>query len=76
MRTIIDQNGKKWAVSIYGSKYSLGVDELPEQISVMTLLFESDSGESRSRKTGECPLEAISEKELLEILNRDDESDT
>jgi hypothetical protein len=74
MKSITDQNGTKWTVSIYGSKFSLSAGEpLSKQISVMTLLFESNSGETRHRRTGESPLEAISDKELLYLLNRDDE---
>lgn len=74
MRLIVDQNGTKWTVAIYGSGFSLGVGEVSSKhISVMTLSFESNSGETMYRTTGESPLEAISYGELLELLNKDDE---
>ncbi|MCJ7443247.1 MAG: hypothetical protein MUO26_01730 [Methanotrichaceae archaeon] len=74
MRLVTDQNGTKWTVSIYGPKFSLAAGEpLSERISFMTLLFESNIGETRDRRTGKCPLEAISDGELLELLNKDDE---
>lgn len=74
MRLIIDQNGTEWKVSIHGLGFSLGVGELSSKhISVMTLSFESNSGETTYRRTGESPLGAISDKELLELLNSDDE---
>ena len=72
MRLITDQDGTKWTVSIYGSKYSVGVDGITFG-SMMTLLFESDSGEIRDRTTGESPLEAISDGELLALLNNGDD---
>ena len=74
MRLITDKNGTKWTVSVYGSGWSLGVGELSSKhISVMTLLFESESGETRDRTTGESPLEAISDGELLALLNNGDD---
>jgi hypothetical protein len=72
IRLITDQDGTKWTVSIYGSKYSVGVDEITIE-SVMTLSFESDSGETRDRRTGERPLEAISDGELLALLDNGDD---
>ena len=72
MRLITDQNGTKWTVSIYGSRYSIGVDENPPE-SVMTLFFESENCEIRDRTTCERPLEAISDGELLDLLNNGDD---
>jgi hypothetical protein len=71
---ITDQSGTKWKVSIYGPKFSLGAGDISsKQISVMTLLFESNTGEIRHRRIGESPLEAIADGELLELLNKGDE---
>jgi hypothetical protein len=72
MRSIIDQNGTKWTVSIYGPQTKLGVDEV-ELVNDMTLLFESNSGESRHRRTAKRALDTFSDEELLYILNKDDE---
>ena len=71
MRFITDQNGTKWTVSIYGSRYSVGVDDIIIG-SMMTLLFESEGGKTRNRTTGERPLGAISDGELLALLNNVD----
>ena len=77
MRSITDQNGTKWTVSIHGSGCSVGVDEISEHISVMTLAFVSNTGETRYRSTGGSPrenaLEAMSDNELLDLLNNGDE---
>jgi len=74
MRLITDQNGTEWTVSIYGPKFSLAAGEpLSERFSFMTLLFRSSTNETRDRRTGKSPLEAISDGELLELLNKDDE---
>jgi len=70
MRTIIDQNGIKWTVTVSGSKFSLGVgDSSSKQISIMTLKFEPSRGEVRLRTTGERPIETFSDDELLELLS-------
>jgi len=73
MRLITDQNGTEWIVSIYGPKFSLGVGDISSKhISVMTLSFESNTGETRHRRTGESPLEVISDEGLLELLTQTD----
>ncbi len=75
MRLIIDQNGTKWTVTINGPRFSLGAGELSSKhISVMNLSFESSDGKVKMKRTAESPLEIISDSELLELLNRDDES--
>jgi len=74
MRSITDQNGTEWTVSIYGPKFSLAAGEpLSQCFSFMTLLFRSSTGETRDRRTGKCPLKAISDGELLKLLNENDE---
>ena len=74
MRTIIDQNGIKWTVTVISS-LSVGSDKSPEQISEMTLLFKSNSTEI-FRDICKQDLEAFSDNELLDILslNEKDES--
>jgi hypothetical protein len=73
VRYIVDQSGIKWSVSIDGPGASLGDESLPEQISVITLLFKSSSGEVRYKSVGERPLESFSNDELIKLLNKDDE---
>jgi len=76
MRLIIDQNGTKWTVTINGPRFSLGAGELSSKhISVMNLSFESSDGKVKMKRTAERPLETISDSELIELLNKDDESD-
>ena len=72
MRTIEDQDGKKWTVVIE-TMYSVGDEFSAPHISVMTLLFQSSRGESMRRKTAERPLDKISDSELLDILSKEDE---
>jgi hypothetical protein len=74
MRTITDHNGTKWTVSIV-SNVSLGSDETPEQIAVMTLLFKSNDTEIL-RETYKRELESFSDNELLEILNSNKKDET
>jgi hypothetical protein len=80
MRSITDQNGTKWTVSIRGSGFGLwrDVDGVKSELmSVITLSFESDEGEAKYRTAGgsfrDRSLEAISDGELLELLNKPDD---
>jgi uncharacterized membrane protein len=77
MRSITDQNGTKWTVSVYSSGFSLGE---PEHMSVITLSFEPDEGKTRYRTAGGSlrerslrSLDAFSDGELLALLNNTDE---